>query len=596
MRRILLSLFIFISFTGYSQDILDKNVYLVDSLDYEKISPENQFLLNSYIQYYHDSDDEMYKISVINEIVRNCFDINIWTRYNKVVAQMADEKLSGDLSDSLRTIYKTFKAGTVYYEAWEHYYKTEYDLSIADFKRSRDLYKATGSTAGVASSIDNIGSVYSTKGEMAKALEFHVEALKMREELQDTLGLGASYNAIGIIHMMHGDYNKAIADFEKAIGFHTHVQWWSGLSNEYSNLGNLETKLGHNDKALEYHLESYRIKDILKDKQGMCISLTNIAASSLLNGDTITAIEYQNYALQISEETGDQRSIAGSLNSLGFIHLLKDEYEEGFEKIEKALAISTEVGSQIDRRQSLTHLLKGCIWKGEPEKAEPYLQELVQMRIVDIKANFAILSEQDKALYFKTMVEEYDNLYAYGYLTYESNPAITKTLYDNTLMLKGLLLKSSTAMRQAILESGDDKLMIQYEEWIAFKVNIADGYARGLSTDSLEQTANIIEAELVTKSSAFDDFYAGKEANWEDVKLSLDKTEAAIEFIRYPKDILYPDSEIIYAALLINSDSKQPKLVNLCTEEDLEKVLGKINYTAGQIHPKMNWLNYYGTL
>lgn len=577
MRQLLLLILISISLIGYTQDYLDPEVYLVDSLDYEKITPENQQILNYYIQYYHDTDDEVYKISVLYEIVRNCLDFNVWSKYYKVVGKMADEKLNQNLSDSLRSIYGMFKAGTVYYAGWDHYTRTEFDLAVTSFEKSRDLYLEFGDSSGAASAIDNVGSVYSTKGEMAKALEYHLQGLKIRERLRDTLGLGASYNAMGIIHMMHGDYNRAISDFEQAIAFHTHVQWWSGLSNEYSNLGTLESKLGHHEKALEYHLESYRIKEILNEKYGMAISLTNIASISLMNGDTATAIEYQNYALLLSQELNDQRGIAGAMNQLGYIHLLKDEYDEGFEKIEQALKIGSEIGSQMDIRNSLVFMFKGYLWKGEYEKAEQYLQELVNIRKQDIKTNFAVLSEQDKSLYFKTMAEEYDNLYAYGYLTYEINPAITTTLYDNTLMLKGLLLKSSTAMRETILASGDEVLIKQYDQWISLKVEIADAYAKGLNSENLEQSANEIESELVKKSAEFDKFYVGKESTWEDIKLGLSKTETAVEFIRYPKDLLNPDSEVIYGALLIKSNSEQPQLINLCTEKDLEKVLGKVN-------------------
>ena len=577
MHRLLLILIISVSLAGYGQDYLDKEVYLVDSLDYEKISPEYQQLLNYYIQYYHDTDDDLLKISAIHMIVRSCWDINIWPKYNAWVYETTDNKLKENLSDSLRFWYGRYRAGSVYYTAWGHFYESNFELAISTFEKSGEIYFEYGDSIGGANAIDNIGSVYSTQGEMAKALEYLVEGLKIREITQDTMGLGASYNAMGIIHMLHGDYNRAIADFEKAIAFHTHVQWWSGLSSEYSNLGVTESKLGHHEKALEYHLESYRIKEILEDKSGMSLSLTNISALALLYGDTAMAIEYQNYALQLSRELGDKRGIASSMTHLGDIHLLKGEYKEGFDHLEEALKISTEIGAQMSKRLALVGLFKGYLFQGDFEAAEKYAQELVKIRKLDIKTNFAILSEQDKALYFKTMVEEYDNLYAYGNLTYDINPEITKTLYDNTLMLKGLLLKSSTAMRETILSSGDEDLTNIYENWMALKVEIADGFARGINTKSLEESANQLESELVSKSSAFDDFYIKRATNWEDIKNSLGKTDMAVEFIRYPKDLLDPDSEIIYAALLIKSTSQQPALINLCSEDDLEDVLGKIN-------------------
>ncbi|MEO9532689.1 MAG: CHAT domain-containing tetratricopeptide repeat protein [Crocinitomicaceae bacterium] len=577
MRLLLFISLISISLTGHSQNYADKEVYLVDSLEYDNISPDYQKIIDYYIDYYHNTDNDLYKISVIHEIVRNCWDNNVWPKYNRWVYKEANEKLKEDLTDSLEFMYGRFRAGSVYYTAWGHFYKTEYEKAIQTFARSRDLYLEHGDSIGAANAIDNIGSVYSTKGEMAKALEFHVEGLKIREIIQDTLGLGASYNAIGIIHMMHGDYNQAIKDYKKAIAFHEHVEFWSGLSSEYSNLGATESFIGHHDKALEYHLQSYNIKANIEDKQGMAISLTNLANLSVMNGDTATAFEYQNYGLELSEELQDQRGISSALCHLGYFHLLKDEYEEGIEHLDKSLEIAKEVGAHIDTRKALVNLFKAYLWQRKYDKAEVYLQELVEIRKKDIKTNFSILAEREKELYFNTMAEEYQNLYAYGNLTYKNNPEITRTLYDNTIMLKGLLLKSSAAMRETILNSEDTALIAEYEKWIELKVNIADAYARNFDSDSLEKVATTIEAKLVQKSADFDKFYQEPQTSWKDIQNGLAKNEAAIEFIRYPKDLQNPESEIIYSALLLKAKSKQPELIQLCTEDALEQVLGKIS-------------------
>ncbi|UKN03704.1 CHAT domain-containing protein [Paracrocinitomix mangrovi] len=574
MNRFLFALLLLIGSAGYSQKYADKEYYLVDSLPYDDLYSDYQIMVDHYLKFYHEANDDLTRVSAIYEIVRNCWDEKVWPLYNEWVHDFTNQKLQEDLSDSLNYIYNQLNIGTIYYRGWGHFYKTNYQGAIDNFQLCYQRYSEIGDQQGAANAIDNIGSVYSTKGEIAKALEFHVQGLEIRESIQDTMGLGASYNAMGIIHMSHGDYFTAIDELEKAVEFHSQVGFWAGVASEYSNIGHILSMLEDYEQSLEFHVESYRIKELLQDKQGMAISLANVARICVLAGDTATAIQYTNYGLQLSQELGDQRGIAGAKSYLGFIHFLKGEYEEGEKHVKEALKIATEVGSQIEMVASWKHLFMGYLWWEKYDEAEIYLNKLVEMRKNDIKINFAILPEQQKEMYFNTMAEEYENLYAYGHFIKDQNPDITITLYDNTLLLKGLLLQSTTAMREAILGSNDQGLIEQYDQWILLKTQIADAYAKGLETEKLEKSANTLEQELVKKSASFDKFQNGKSVSWKDIKSNLTPAAAAIEFIRFPQNIGDENSPIIYSALIVKPNSKQPELVDLCYETDLQEILG----------------------
>jgi CHAT domain-containing protein len=582
MNRFLFALFLLFSYSGYSQKFADKEFYLVDSLVYDSISPTYQYMVDWYLDYYHKATDDLTRVSAVYEIVRNCYDENVWPLYNEWVFNFTKKKMEESLPDSLHFIYDQVNIGTIYYRGWGYYYKTDYENSIATFMQCYERYAAIEDARGMANSLDNVGSVYSTKGDPAIALEYHEQGLAIREKIQDTLGLGASWNAIGIIHMSHGDYKRAAKEFKKSIAYHTAVGFQSGLSSAYSNLGGVFLSLGQLERSLEYHLKSYRIKESLEDKQGMAITLYNLSSICLLMGDTASAVTYTNYSLEYAQEIGDQKGIAGAKSYLGYIHFLQDEYEEGATLCNEALNIAINVGSQPEKGSALKRLYLGYLWWGKYSEAEIYLNQLVDKLRKDIKVNFAILPEQKKELYFKTMTIEFENLYAFGNFVKDENPDITMSIYDNTLLLKGLLLQSTTAMRSAILSSNNNELIVLYNQWIVLKTEIADAYAKGLSTADLEKGANILEQELVTKSAAFDEFQTGKTITWKDVQSNLEKTEVAIEFIRFPEVTGLDSADIIYSALIVRSDSKRPEMINLCTEDELEQVLGTV--VANNIH------------
>lgn len=577
MNRFLLALILLLSSSAFAQKYADSEYYLVENLPYDDLSDDYKIMVDHYVGYYHQYTDDMYKVSAINEIVRNCWDERVWPLYNKWVYDFTLEKLKEkDLPDTARFIYNQLNIGTEYYNGWGHYAKGDYDQAIESFDFCYKRYVEIGDEQGAANATDNIGSMYSTRGEFAKALEYHTQGLEIRERIKDTLGLGASYNAIGIVHMSHGNYFQAIEDLEKSAEFHVKANYWPGVASAYSNLGRILNLLRDYEQSLEFHIESYKIKEQLQDKQGMTISLGSIAEICIEVGDTATAVEYVNYQYQLAEEVGDKRAIASALGYAGHLHFLRGDYETGEEHCKKAIEIGEEIGSQIVLRGGLQRLFLGYLWQEKYDEAEPILNRLINMRHKDIKMNFAILPEMEKEMYFNTMAEEFANLYAYGHLVYESHPDITTQLYDNTLLLKGLLLQSTTAMREAILSSEDAELVEQYDKWIDLKTAIADAYAKGTDTEALEKEANGLEQELVKKSSEFDAFQTGKMRTWEDVKGKLDENEAAIEFIRVPLELGSDNSPIIYSALLVKSDSKQPQLIDLCTEEDLESIIGKV--------------------
>lgn len=576
MNRLLFALFLLIASSGYSQKYADPEYYLVDSLEYDSLSERSQIFVDHYLSYYHKYEDDLYKVSAVYELVRNCYDLAVWPIYNEWVHDFTLQKMNENLSDSLYRIYDQVNIGTLYYRAWFHFDQTNYGDAIKVFNQCYDRYKAIDDPQGMANSLDNVGSVYSTKGDYASALEYHVKALNIREEIQDTLGLGASWNAIGIIHQSHGDFKRSVEDFEKSIAFHTAAGFKSGLASAYSNVASSYSSLGFLDLSVEYHAKSYRIKLELEDKMGLVMELASFSSVQLLWGDTTTAIELTNEGVQLAQEIGDQVGYSRGMCFLGYIHLLNDEYEEGLEHIHAAYDIAVDVGSRRQERHVLMRLFQGYLWWEKFDESYKYLNELLELLKKDIQVNFAILPEQKKELYFKTMNISFQDLYTFGYYTKDERPDITIDLYNNTLLLKGLLLQSTSAMREAILNSDDTELITQYEEWINLKKEIADAYSKGLKTEELEKSANKLEEALVKKSSDFDEFHTGEKATWEGVKANLENNEVAIEFVHYPEVIGLDTSEMLYSALIVRPDSKRPEMVDICRESDLQNVLGTI--------------------
>jgi CHAT domain-containing protein len=209
--------------------------------------------------------------------------------------------------------------------------------------------------------------------------------------------------------------------------------------------------------------------------------------------------------------------------------------------------------------------------------------------------DFSFLSESEKELYYQTRLPDMHSFIAYTLYRKRRNPRITCSAYNNILLNKGLMLKSSTAMRLAILSSNDPVLLNSYDEWIALQKEISALYStpvemRTKDVTTLEKRANLLEKSLVGSSQDFSDYRKGLQITWEDVRNNLKPDEAAIEFTDFKSREKDGGAAVIYCALVVRSDSQYPEMVKLFDEQELEAIIGK---TGGN---SINYINnIYGT-
>ena len=140
------------------------------------------------------------------------------------------------------------------------------------------------------------------------------------------------------------------------------------------------------------------------------------------------------------------------------------------------------------------------------------------------------------------------------------------------------MLKSSTAMRLAILNSNNPELLKSYDDWISLQKEISDLYStpvelRTKDVTALENKAKELERSLVERSQDFSDYRKGMQITWEDVKKNLNADEAAIEFTDFRKKERDGGDAVIYCALILRNNSEYPEMVKLCEESQLKELI-----------------------
>jgi CHAT domain-containing protein len=203
-----------------------------------------------------------------------------------------------------------------------------------------------------------------------------------------------------------------------------------------------------------------------------------------------------------------------------------------------------------------------------------------------IKKYFPALSEREKAKYWNTIKGDFEfyntlafsNISDFRDLTTKVQTDLISRVYNAQLMTKALLLSNSIKMRERILNSTDETLKNQYNEWIQKKelLTMALSMSPAQLTESeidpvaLTQEVERLERELSQKSELFSQNFETKRITFEDVRKSLQPNEVAIEMVRYrPFNHTFTDS-VVYAALYLTNKLDKPKAIVMKDGQNME--------------------------
>ena len=146
-------------------------------------------------------------------------------------------------------------------------------------------------------------------------------------------------------------------------------------------------------------------------------------------------------------------------------------------------------------------------------------------------------------------------------------------LYDFLLFNKGLLLGTSISYAKAVYDSGNEEVISQYEKLQRLK-RFLNGEKLtefdGLSTDDARSQSSALERELTLYLRQNGGYTDGLNYTFSDIQKALGNNEIAIEFVSF---LNYADNTSYYAAILAQHGWQEPKYVQLCKKEDLEKLI-----------------------
>lgn len=265
----------------------------------------------------------------------------------------------------------------------------------------------------------------------------------------------------------------------------------------------------------------------------------------------------------------------GEINVLeGDIAMKQNKLEEAYDQYQEAKNLYKAFldKSHPDYVSILSKIAKYHYASGNHEACLAILENTMKNYVNYIDNYFPSLTEREKLKFWSTMKPDFEFFNNVALSFADKNPQILNEVYDYTLITKSLLLKASKKIRKRILNSGDEKLISKFNEYLEKKeleasllsMSEEEIQEENINPNKLRKDIKQLEKELSEKSEYWASVYKDHDITWRDIRDNLNANEVGIEMLRIRYYNHGFTDSVFYAAMIIKPDArKHPELVIL---------------------------------
>jgi CHAT domain-containing protein/lipopolysaccharide biosynthesis regulator YciM len=441
------------------------------------------------------------------------------------------------------------KTGTMYskvlFNIGELYKKTgDYSNAEKYYLEAKNSWEKTGDkSTGYASLLNSLGDYYMDLGDYASAEKYCLEAKTVFEKnsYQEIPVYAGLLKSLAILYSMQNVYDKAETYLLKAANILKQQRRSnpSAYALSLGDLGNLYCTMNEYSKAETYHLEQKEILEKVADTEDSDYAVSLIGLGNLYSksGDYARAEKFYLDATEIFKKASGKEhpDYVGSMRNLCYLYQNMKEYE----------------------------------------KATEFEKTACEQTISLTGQNFSFLSEQQRNLYWKTQSLNFESSYSLSW--FYPAAAANGLNYNNTLFTKGILLRTSNQIRNAVYNSGNRQLIQQFEDMGSLRQQIIVQQSRDSLDleylESLSSRADSLDKALTLASQSYRDLKSDISMTWQDVQKHLRPGDVAVEFVHFRLyDKRWTDSTL-YAALVLRSGVQSPVWIPLCEQKQLQEAL-----------------------
>ncbi len=439
---------------------------------------------------------------------------------------------------------------------------------------------------GYATALNNLAMTYKNTGKYTEAEQYFEEALQITAatEGKKSITYAIVLNNKGMLFQMIGRYEQAENLLKEALEIAKGTLKES--SNNYQRML-LNLALLYQDQK-KYDAANAIFQDalVLKEKRlggrnhPDLAHLLNLQASLYLEMQKDTEVEsLLQEALRIYEKRfgNTHPAYANTASNLGNFYRSKGKNSEAEILLKQALEIrlNTLGENHPDYNQAQENLAILYWQMGKTNQAAQYYKKVIKGNQDFIRAYFPAMSEVEKEKYWNKLRPTFTRFYSFATDFGAEDPSLLQEMYQAHLSTKAILLSTTSKIKQSILQSKNEQLIKEYQQWIQQKEQLVKYYTyskeelqnEGINLDSLENANNALEKNISQSVPTL--FEPVK--TYEDIAKHLKDGEASIDIISFRHFEGRFTDETHYAFLIADKAHPQtPQLVLLKNGNELD--------------------------
>lgn len=231
------------------------------------------------------------------------------------------------------------------------------DLKGAEegFSEVLDEAAVAGIESLAADAANNLGAVWSLRGEPERALSFYQLCIPLYQKLGDSLNLARAYHNLGIVYRDAGHLDRSAAYFEKAEERAKAMK--DGRLAAMALAGRADLAHRRGDAAVAARLAERALRDSTEadDPLGRCDALRILGVVAAARGKIEQGLRHLDEAHALAHGHGHRQLEAEVLRERGALKGALSEKAAGYADLEAARALFAEIGAE--REQERTDLL-----------------------------------------------------------------------------------------------------------------------------------------------------------------------------------------------------------------------------------------------
>ncbi len=251
---------------------------------------------------------------------------------------------------------------------------------LEKFAESLPFWRAISDRPMEATTLNKMGVIFYSLGDMPKAFDHYQQALTLDRALGDNEGQAACLNNIGAVFAEISDYRQAIDFYRQALPIWQKIGDKDGAAATLSNIGQMYNETGEKQQAIAYLNQSLAIRRTINDAPGLAATLINLGAFYNSSGEKQQALDALNEALAITRTLPDQRREAMALNNLGRVYRELGAMEQALAYYQQALPLRRAVSDPGGEAATLGNIGAVYQYQANYPKAIDYYQQSLAIR------------------------------------------------------------------------------------------------------------------------------------------------------------------------------------------------------------------------